>query len=280
MGKKIQKKGRCVFCEGTGLTKQHVIPDWLKEYFPHNEKDKRIQKLVYHEFVNDSAIIRPKVCVKPGHLGTNKIRNVCNVCNNGWMSKLEKEVKPLVIQLIQGNINGINKEKQSLLSRWIMLVNIMIEYTDVTTMAIPKEDRIKIMNGDEPEGWTIMIGRCESDKWNFRYSHRGLKTILRKDYDFDNIPVNCTLQFTTIGLGKLYIHAIKSCLDYMPIIQNAEKMGLKQIYPYVKDFYAVEKINNISNADADIIPDLLYNWMIGKGIENVNNVLVDAHDLK
>ncbi|MCF6436246.1 hypothetical protein [Pseudoalteromonas sp. MMG022] len=45
---------------------------------------------------------------------------ICKTCNNGWMSKLEKEVIPLIYKLIDGetDINQITQKERNSLARW------------------------------------------------------------------------------------------------------------------------------------------------------------------
>lgn len=281
MGKKIQKRGKCIFCEGYGLTHQHVLPNWLREYFPRTEKDTKTQNLLYYERFGESLVATPKIRKTQGHLGNVRIRNVCEQCNSGWISRLEKDVKPIVEELLKGNMVGLNKERQEALARWIILVNIMIEFTDIKTMAIPENDRKMIKNGIIPEGWKLWIGYCDSENWKFRYRHNGAKIMNRSDYESDHsVPNSCNVQFTTIGLGKLYIHAVRNCLESLnPLIDNLKYFGLMQIYPFVNDIPITLVPKYISDADADVIPDMIFNQIAKRGGKDIETVYIDPSNL-
>lgn len=279
MGKKVQKRGKCIFCGEGGLTKQHVLPNWLREYFPRTEKDTKTQNLLYYERVDNSLVATPKMRKTQGHLGTVRIRNVCETCNSGWMSRLENDTKPIVKELLSGHVVGMDRKKQELLCRWILLVNIMIEYTDVKTIAITESDRKTLMDGVIPEGWKIWIGYCKNKNWEFRYRHNAAKVMRKSDYKKGNdIPEKCNVQFTTIGIGRLYIHTIKSYSELLnPTIENYEDFGLMQICPYVKDIPVAIMPKSISDMDAEIIPDMIYGQVTK--CEDINTVYIDASNL-
>lgn len=280
MSKKSQKRGKCIFCGSEGLTKQHVFPDWLKEYFPRSEKDMRKQFSTFFKYDKGTIIATPKFRRRTGHLGTTKVRNVCGNCNNGWMSRLEQEAKPIIVELLKGNVIALDKTKQELLSRWIMLVNIMIEYTDVKTMAIPQEDKELIMNGKLPHGWKIWICYSHSKKWDFSFRHHGAKILSQQDYENGReIPEQCNVQFTTIGIGDMYIHAIKSCEDfYNPTIVNYEEKGLIQICPYIRDIPITLRQHYISDEAAEIIPDLFVNDLMNHNKLNPDKAIIDMRE--
>jgi hypothetical protein len=46
------------------------------------------------------------------------IRCVCETCNNGWMSRLENRVKPIVLGLIEDKLKLIASGTQSMLTLW------------------------------------------------------------------------------------------------------------------------------------------------------------------
>ena len=35
--KPVESQGRCIFCGGTGLSKEHIWSDWLKSLIPRND---------------------------------------------------------------------------------------------------------------------------------------------------------------------------------------------------------------------------------------------------
>lgn len=56
----------------------------------------------------------------PIALDSFKLRRVCKVCNNGWMSHLENEAKPLILSLMTRarTIDSLDRGQRHLLARW------------------------------------------------------------------------------------------------------------------------------------------------------------------
>lgn len=84
-----------MFCGNRGqMTKEHAWPQWLGRRIPvepvqysYNSGFARTSETALTELANESV-------VKQGSVLTSRIREVCATCNNGWMSRLEEEVRP------------------------------------------------------------------------------------------------------------------------------------------------------------------------------------------
>jgi hypothetical protein len=90
--------GRCIFCGGSGLTKEHLLADWLREIFPRTAKDT-------HTFGTiESWTPKPRFVqrVKQGHAGSRKVRKVCGPCNSGWIGAIDDAAKQAIVPLIHG----------------------------------------------------------------------------------------------------------------------------------------------------------------------------------
>jgi hypothetical protein len=53
-------------------------------------------------------------------LDSFRLREVCESCNNGWMSQLETDAQPVILDLIrsQRNLSTLNAEERSILAAW------------------------------------------------------------------------------------------------------------------------------------------------------------------
>ncbi|PSR20353.1 MAG: hypothetical protein C7B45_15330 [Sulfobacillus acidophilus] len=77
---------RCVFCGASGpMTREHVWPDWLSRTGFPNEPTV-IESGPLNRLPSEFGPMRP--------LSTT-VKAVCDKCNNGWMSRLEKELRHL-----------------------------------------------------------------------------------------------------------------------------------------------------------------------------------------
>ena len=98
---------RCVFCDRTPVTKEHVWPRWisglLKEYGPF-------------------TVNTPEDAVRAARELDHQVRWVCGSCNGGWMSDLETTTRPLLETMILANPETrlLAPADQVRLARWAM----------------------------------------------------------------------------------------------------------------------------------------------------------------
>jgi hypothetical protein len=98
----------CTFCkrEQTRISDEHVIPKWMTELYPFGTWEIR-NDLTSHTRKSTRYI----------HLTSR----ICEPCNNGWMSELEKAVAPILIPLIHGTRTVLTPEAQQTLKSWVSL---------------------------------------------------------------------------------------------------------------------------------------------------------------
>jgi len=65
----------------------------------------------------DGTVSRYRPDIKIGAL---KLRKICEACNNGWMSRLEGRVKPLITGLIkkERSIRSLDDDERQTIARW------------------------------------------------------------------------------------------------------------------------------------------------------------------
>lgn len=114
----------CVGCTvpltNDNISREHILPEWaaaevhqpelsLKQY-RHNEDTREDQLLRSHD------------------LGSFAIKNVCERCNNGWMSNLEGSAKPILLGLMNTNTSLLQLEpgERSIISAWAIKTAFMI----------------------------------------------------------------------------------------------------------------------------------------------------------
>jgi len=129
----------CLFCGGGPDSKEHAIPEWVSRVCGCSAEGKfPIVTLHYREGVG----IRDK---RGFHLDRLRVGCVCRSCNNGWMSRLEEAVKPILQPLLEG---GLPVLRDLLLERLVIgspVVSLWTVKTAMTlTMALPGGLRIPI----------------------------------------------------------------------------------------------------------------------------------------
>lgn len=98
----------CVFCNRTDSPRspEDIFAKWIGKYFPSGWK----------RFDLDTGEFRGSSKTIPG-LVTNK---VCRRCNNGWMSRLEQAVEPVMAPLMCGEKTKLSIDDQTLITRWFL----------------------------------------------------------------------------------------------------------------------------------------------------------------
>jgi hypothetical protein len=104
-----------MFCEGNASTKEDVWPVWLQKRFRSDEAR------VFAE--RQSA---PLGSWKSRNAAL-QVRRLCEDCNNGWMSRLENEAKPLVESILNDQLRTITSSAQSTIAVWAMKTAMVLE---------------------------------------------------------------------------------------------------------------------------------------------------------
>lgn len=213
-GRAPKTPGKCVFCGGTGVTKEHIWADWIKNVIPGSPTNTQITSYQMPDYSTKTLYVVPAAKERQGRLDQRKIRNVCGGFNNGWMGRIVERAKPFVERMIQGMMVELDGGSQRDLATWIAIATTMGEFMDVSTAAIPPDDRRIVLTTEAPpEQWTIFLGRYSGRTWHpIRYRHIGLKF---NEIDLpgprgsnDSNPDK--MQVTTYALGSLLIHAFSS----------------------------------------------------------------------
>jgi hypothetical protein len=112
--------GRCIFCGAFGLTKEHVLPDWLRSIFPRLPTDTHTVGTVDWVHLPTAGIMPlPSRRLRQGQAGSRKVKVVCKGCNTGWLSVMEESTKPILGSLVQGTAGVLTNTQQRALAAWI-----------------------------------------------------------------------------------------------------------------------------------------------------------------
>ena len=107
----------CMFCQEQASSKEDIWPQWLTKRFPLSEAsfmeaERGGQKL--GTWKNKSPKLLPARCV-------------CGICNNGWMSKLEVEMKPIVESILDKQLRVLDASSQAVISVWAVKTAMALE---------------------------------------------------------------------------------------------------------------------------------------------------------
>jgi hypothetical protein len=125
--KPIVKKSRypaCIFCQkdDSEPSKEDVLPKWMARQFP-NKKKSRFTGLT--GTFGDSEWPTKEIDTV-GRFGW-EAEGPCRQCNNGWMSRLENETRPILRPLMHGEDCHLNSSQVLTLAQWALKTAIMSE---------------------------------------------------------------------------------------------------------------------------------------------------------
>lgn len=164
------KQQFCIFCQGSGLSKEHFWPDWLKSYFETTYSDKHTTE-VYSGDVKSKAELEKK-SERPGNLITKKFRVVCTTCNNGWMSDLEEKAKPFILSAIENKKCTLNEDEILLFAKWVVMKVMVAEHNhDGTQVTLALDLKAFFESAAIPSYYRVYLGRHDTGTNSAYYRH-------------------------------------------------------------------------------------------------------------
>jgi hypothetical protein len=200
--------GRCLFCGGGRLSKEHFWPQWAS----HLLGDKRVSGAYIEEFVVRTPKALPLSHTRkerPGQVTTKKLRVVCVKCNNEWMSVLESSVKAFVTPMILGQAVILSPVFQGLFAQWVTLKLMVAEQNRPTESIWHQSHRDAFLRARTiPSGMRIWIAQCYSDLWSNAYLRHA--STLGKDRASRPTDSKKNSQASALGIGQLFVMAMAS----------------------------------------------------------------------
>ena len=247
------KSGRCIFCGGPGLTKQHVMPRWLSSVVlcDSTEHSQMLTRLDLS--APGQALIQPGLRFEQGDFFSRKIRKVCGKCNSGWMSTLESQAKPHLIAMILGEPLSMSVQAQESVAAWVMMTAIMAEFTDCPMAAIPVDDRQYLATHRRPPStWRMWLGSYEGERWVRRYRHYGGSAI-RRGQPIPALPV-VNYQYSTLVIGAMFVQAASSTVPDV-LVDFGGRTGelLARLWPLSTDAINWPRGETLTDDDADFV---------------------------
>jgi len=161
---KIPKQ--CIFCGGFGVTKEHVIPPWIGRALDGTSTHRvAISMDINLRELTLSTGTPPRTL--QGHIFTRKVRGVCRSCNEGWLSRLEQHVRPMLVPLIADQQVVLTVDDQRTLACWVATTAMVNQFFSPTYVVTPHEERRYLMSrGFPPDNWAIFAAPLCGEKWS------------------------------------------------------------------------------------------------------------------
>ena len=178
---------RCAFCGSPGRrSKEHIIALWLHEYLGTLPPTYSVRGMGMGLNEGGSAYARSesenRVLNKP--FLQQKTRNVCEKCNNGWMSQVETDARPTIVRLLAAaNGDGavvLSREEAAILAVWSVKTAFTLELLsagdNVGSTFTTQEMRETLRGRELPTGTFVALCRCSDNEGNVSYTQAFLET--------------------------------------------------------------------------------------------------------
>jgi hypothetical protein len=242
----VRPAGKCIFCGGTGVTDEHLFSDWLRELFPRTAE---------HTHTYGKTVTWPeyKLRSKQGHSGTKKVRKVCRPCNNGWISRIDENAKPVAMRLIQGAATTLTTDMQQALAPWLSKIAMVGDAIEASEAYVSQDDRNYLRdNSKPPERWHVWIGSYAGTAWRelTMYQYRGHLRLPGPPEHSGSYA-----SASTIGMGRLLALVVGHDATAHTIDIGESAMVLKRLWPVSDSFaWPIEPV--LSDKDAECIGDV------------------------
>ena len=113
----------CIFCGGRPLSREDVIPNWLKKLWGPIPGAQATQATSVAQTPFDTPrTTRPRVIRNV----TIRVKATCIPCNTGWMSRLDTRAKPFLLPLVLGRSMTLDADGQEAVATWAAKTAIML----------------------------------------------------------------------------------------------------------------------------------------------------------
>jgi hypothetical protein len=203
---------------------------------------------------------------RQGTANTNRIKVVCQDCNNIWISALETEVKPILTPLIRGEAIILNAAARQTLSEWDCDERLVAEHNAHSgSPADPIFDQNARnefrLNRTIPQGFRIWIGTHNGTKWRSAI-FRHCVGLMPLGTTLPPHPRPKNVQTVTFGLGSLLIQIFATTT---PANNRIEFDGLtpafRLLWPLIETSIAWRPFYILTDNDGDRVASMLQNLM-------------------
>lgn len=141
-----------MFCQRDDhkITKEHLFPDWLSKMY-----DNSVTGI--NEGTNADGSVAYSYTSK---IFQQTVNSVCEVCNNGWMSQIENDAKPILVKMLRGKSFVLDKKSQARLATWAMKTMLVFNHANPAPPArqfIPVEHYVKFYEQQKVSDESIML---------------------------------------------------------------------------------------------------------------------------
>ena len=141
----------CMFCLNKASTCEDAWPLWLMKHFP-TSSTAHMNAEIGGWKLDSWSPAKPSL----------RVKRLCPSCNNGWMSRLESETKPVLESILDDQLKDLDTSAQLTLARWAVKTAMVLEATDSNRCWFYSEDDRQLMRKalDLPQRTSVWIAKC------------------------------------------------------------------------------------------------------------------------
>jgi hypothetical protein len=179
---------QCTFCPNQAKSREDIYPVWLQQ------KIGNVGPILHRIIRVPSAELHSPVV---------KAKTVCPDCNQGWMSTLEGETKPIISPVISDLSIALTSRDQNVLARWIVKTSMMLDSASrrgrESCYSRASRERLRTHN-EVPRLTAIWLGRF--------FRHELFSRAAHVWFTINEIPKAAHGCVTTFILGYLVIQSV------------------------------------------------------------------------
>jgi hypothetical protein len=145
----------CVFCDRPSGTVTYAWPDWLCRFLA--ERQDHWCAGVEHGI--DLVMIE-----RAENEADKTTARVCDICSQGWMQRLEDNVRPFLTAMINGEDTPLPPARRKLLARWAAKTAIVLETADDPRVTTPNFATEHVRQTGVHPGTQVLVGRYGGER--------------------------------------------------------------------------------------------------------------------
>ncbi len=260
----------CVFCGSRGkMSYEDAWPRWIRTVRP--------------DFADESGAYKGSVGTELEHLPRAKflrrVKCVCKLCNEGWMSDLEEVAKPFLTAMLKNRNRTLFVIGQRIVATWayktaLMVRLITMKEADLLRKDLPDEHyKYLFQHGEPPREVTIWLARYIGVDWVtlFRETSHPIAVVDRNNVNdmsvraiYGETLVIGNLVFQIFGhscppaTGRLVIQPVAGATERLIRIWPPPFDGARVDWPPPVDVddAGIEEFTSFMRAVIDGLPDM------------------------
>ena len=143
----------CVFCDRPSGSIEYAWPEWVCRALTDRMAAAGKERVIDADVL---ARMRREV--------DQTVRSVCDSCSQGWMQRLEDNVRPFLESMIAGDVTPLPPVRRRLLARWAAKTAVVMECAYDAPIRTPRFACEYLRRIGVHPGTQVLVGRYEGDR--------------------------------------------------------------------------------------------------------------------